>query len=62
MTYTGSEERMMEDVEMQALKTYPPPQSGSSSAIMVSNQINITHEARSSQPSEQPTQNAHVAW
>ena len=61
MTYTENEERMMEDVKMQALKTHPPPRSGSSSAIMASNQINITHETRSSQHSEQPTQNAQEA-
>ncbi|KAI1828891.1 hypothetical protein DTO027I6_10040 [Penicillium roqueforti] len=61
MTYTEYEERVMEDVKMQALKTNPPPRSGSSSAIMFSNQINITHETRSSHHSEQPTQNSQEA-
>ncbi|KAH8693698.1 hypothetical protein BGW36DRAFT_301477 [Talaromyces proteolyticus] len=64
MTFTESEERMMDDVRMQNLKTAPAPTSGdpSSSAIVVSNQIDITHETRSSQHSENSEQNTHRAW
>jgi hypothetical protein len=62
MTYTEGEEQMMESVNMQTLETYPSPTSASPSAIVVTNQIDITHETRSSQHSEQLTQNAHEAW
>ncbi|KAJ5832858.1 hypothetical protein N7474_001169 [Penicillium riverlandense] len=64
MTFTESEERMMGDVKMQGLKTYPDPASDtpSSSAIVVSNQIDITHESRSSHPSDQAIQSTHETW
>ncbi|CAI7586528.1 unnamed protein product [Penicillium glandicola] len=66
MSFTESEERMMEDVKMQNLKTYPAPLSGnpSSGAIVVSNQIDITHEIRPgcSPHNEQPVNNTPQAW
>ncbi|RAH51261.1 uncharacterized protein BO95DRAFT_510276 [Aspergillus brunneoviolaceus CBS 621.78] len=56
LTFTESEERMMDDVKMQALKAYPAPVSphpgADSGAIVVSNQIEITHETRSSAHSD----------
>lgn len=64
MSFTESEERMMEDVKMQNLKTYEGPTSGnpSSGAIVVSNQIDITHETRTTPQSEQPVKNVSSAW
>jgi hypothetical protein len=68
MTFTESEERMMEDVRMQNLKTSPAPapapESGNptSNTIMVSSQIDITHETRSSQHSQNSTQDVHDVW
>lgn len=64
MTFTESEERMVEGVKMQSLKTYPAPASDtpSSSTIVVSNQIDITHETRSSHTSDQAMQNTREAW
>jgi hypothetical protein len=60
ITFTESEERMMESV--QKLKTYPEPSCNPSPGIiMVSNQIDITHETRRSLISEQPVQNTHEA-
>ncbi|KAB8074039.1 hypothetical protein BDV29DRAFT_127641 [Aspergillus leporis] len=43
-TFSESEERMVGDVKMQSLKAYPAPATG----IVVSNQIEVTHEDRSS--------------
>ncbi|OQE08230.1 hypothetical protein PENVUL_c010G08086 [Penicillium vulpinum] len=64
MSFTESEERMMEDVKMQNIKTYPADVSGkaSSGAIMVSNQIDITHETRSNPHSEPPVKNSPPKW
>lgn len=67
MTFTESEERMMQDVKMQTLKTYPAPtttpsETPSSSAIVVSNQIDITHENRSSRASDQAVQSSREVW
>ncbi|CRG86688.1 hypothetical protein PISL3812_03698 [Talaromyces islandicus] len=64
MTFTESEERMMEDVRMQNLKSSPASASESpaSNAIMVSNQIEVTHETRSSQHSQNSTQDVHDVW
>ncbi|KAJ5385004.1 hypothetical protein N7517_002915 [Penicillium concentricum] len=64
MSFTESEERMMEDVKMQNIKTYPAALNGKTStgAIMVSNQIDITHETRPSQKSEPPVKNAPPTW
>ncbi|KAJ5625919.1 hypothetical protein N7510_002228 [Penicillium lagena] len=64
MTFTESEERMMEDVKMQSLRPYPAPASDtpSSGAIVVSNQIDITHETRSSHPSDEAMQDTREIW
>ncbi|KGO77306.1 hypothetical protein PITC_092660 [Penicillium italicum] len=64
MSFTESEERMMEDVKMQNLRTLevPTPGNPSSSAIIVSNQIDITHETRPIPRSIPPVQNGPVAW
>ncbi|KAJ5834591.1 hypothetical protein N7447_000617 [Penicillium robsamsonii] len=64
MSFTESEERMMEDVKMQNIKTYPAPLNDKTStgAIMVSNQIDITHETRPNQQSEPPVKNALPTW
>ncbi|PYH80289.1 hypothetical protein BO82DRAFT_313273 [Aspergillus uvarum CBS 121591] len=51
LTFTESEERMMDDMKMQTLKAYPrrlgTHQDTGNGAIVVSNQIEITHETRS---------------
>ncbi|CAI7588966.1 uncharacterized protein N7487_004494 [Penicillium crustosum] len=64
MSFTESEERMMEDVKMQNLKAYPTaiPGNPASGAIMVSNQIDITHETRTIPQSEQPVKKGTEAW
>lgn len=64
MSFTESEERMMEDVKMQNLKAYPAPMSGNpaSGAIVVSNQIDITHETRTNHNSEQTGKKSPEAW
>lgn len=64
MSFTESEERMMEDVKMQNLKAYPTamPDNPASGAIVVSNQIDITHETRTIPQSEQPVKKGIEAW
>ncbi|KAJ5779441.1 hypothetical protein N7457_007161 [Penicillium paradoxum] len=64
ITFTDSEERLMEDVQMRNLKTYlaPVSDSSSSSAIVVSNQIDITHETQRSQDIKQPVPKAPDSW
>jgi hypothetical protein len=49
LTFSESEERIVDDVEMGNLKSFDPPDTGgehSSGGIVVSNQIEITHEDR----------------
>ncbi|KAB8235699.1 uncharacterized protein BDW43DRAFT_25348 [Aspergillus alliaceus] len=47
LTYTESEERMVDDVKMHRLKASPvPPTPGSANSIMVYNQIEVTREER----------------
>ncbi|CAI7623357.1 unnamed protein product [Penicillium palitans] len=64
MSFTESEERMMEDVKMRNLKAYPTTIPGNpvSGAIVVSNQIDITHETRTVPQSEQPMKKGTEAW
>lgn len=64
MSFTESEERMMEDVKMQNLKAYPAAITGNptSGAIVVSNQIDITHESRPISQIEQPVKKGTQAW
>ncbi|KAE8149094.1 hypothetical protein BDV25DRAFT_141146 [Aspergillus avenaceus] len=59
MTFSESEERMMENVKMQNLKAYPAPSSGDANGIVVSHQIEVTHEGRSRRNSESDTQHVH---
>jgi hypothetical protein len=49
---------------MQNLKAYPTAMPGNpaSGAIVVSNQIDITHETRTIPQSEQPVKKATEAW
>ncbi|PYH94864.1 hypothetical protein BO71DRAFT_449827 [Aspergillus ellipticus CBS 707.79] len=64
LTFTESEERMMADVEMQTLKPYqaPAPGTHSQSAIVVSNQIEITHETKSINLGDSSAQGGDEAW
>ncbi|CAG8898017.1 unnamed protein product [Penicillium egyptiacum] len=64
MSFTESEERMMEEVKMQNLKAYPAPMPGNqaSSAIVVSNEIDITHETRTNAHGEQPVKKTPGVW
>ncbi|KAJ5879212.1 hypothetical protein N7455_002677 [Penicillium solitum] len=63
MSFTESEERMMEDLKMQNLKAYPTGMPATASgAIVVSNQIDITHETRTIPQSEQPVKKGTEAW
>jgi hypothetical protein len=64
MSFTESEERMMEEVKLQNMKAYPAPmpRNQASGAIVVSNEIDITHETRADQNSEQPVKDAPGVW
>ncbi|KAJ5574054.1 uncharacterized protein N7459_008481 [Penicillium hispanicum] len=63
MTFSESEERIVGDMKMQNLKVYTGPvgDTPASNGIVVSNQIEVTHETRSSHTSE-PAQNVHETW
>ncbi|RAL07866.1 uncharacterized protein BO97DRAFT_428907 [Aspergillus homomorphus CBS 101889] len=64
LTFTESEERMMGDMKMQTLKAYPAPADVTdtpNSAIVVSNQIEITHETRRSSRIESEPSSTHAA-
>ncbi|OGM47934.1 hypothetical protein ABOM_002713 [Aspergillus bombycis] len=63
LTLTESEERMVGDVKMQNLKTYPSSPTGTvASSILVSNRIEVTHEDRSSRNSELDPHRLHETW
>ncbi|KAE8370866.1 hypothetical protein BDV27DRAFT_165021 [Aspergillus caelatus] len=63
LTLTESEERMVGDVKMQNLKTYPASPTGTvASSILVSSRIEVTHEDRSSRNSELDPQRLHETW
>ncbi|CAI7623067.1 unnamed protein product [Penicillium viridicatum] len=64
MSFTESEERMMEDVKMQNLKAYPTAMTGNptSGAIVVSNQIDIIHEPRPISQIQQPVKKGTQTW
>ncbi|KAE8332549.1 hypothetical protein BDV39DRAFT_216650 [Aspergillus sergii] len=63
LTLTESEERMVGDVKMQNLKTYPASPTGTvASSILVSNRIEVTHEDRSSRNSELDPHRLHETW
>ncbi|KAF6806947.1 hypothetical protein CSOJ01_08521 [Colletotrichum sojae] len=61
MTFTESEERIMLDVKMQDMKnsTSPAPGSKPPNGIVVSNEIEVTMEDRTSQFGEQKPQRTH---
>lgn len=64
LTFTESEEQMMNDVKLQSLKAYVVPGSGNhlTNGIVVSNEIAVTTEDRSSHPGEQYPQRVHETW
>ncbi|UDD65586.1 hypothetical protein AFCA_012762 [Aspergillus flavus] len=63
LTLTESEERMVGDVKMQNLKTYPASPTGTvASSILVSNRIEVTHEDRSRRNSELDPDRLHETW
>lgn len=65
MTFTESEERIVENVQLERLKAYAGPggEPTSPPGIMVSSQIEVTHEARRSANSvPQPEQTVHEPW
>ncbi|KAA8641457.1 uncharacterized protein ATNIH1004_001922 [Aspergillus tanneri] len=64
MTFTESEERMMDGVKMQTLKEYPQPiaEPVSPTGIVVSNEVEVTHESRSSHTSKQELRDVREAW
>ncbi|KAK6812489.1 hypothetical protein RU639_011735 [Aspergillus parasiticus] len=63
LTLTESEERMVGDVKMQNLKTYPASPTGTvASSILISNRIEVTHEDRSSRNSELDPHRLHETW
>ena len=56
LTFTESEERIVGDMKLHNLKVYSGPVSDThtSNGIVVSNQIEVTHETRSSHTSDHP--------
>lgn len=54
----------MEEVKMQNLKAYQAPMPGNQApgAIVVSNEIDITHETRANENSDQPVKDAPGVW
>ncbi|KAF9871151.1 hypothetical protein CkaCkLH20_11320 [Colletotrichum karsti] len=64
-TFTESEERIMKDVKLQDIKgssVSPTPGSKPPNGIVVSNEIEVTTEDRTSQFVEQRPQRVHEAW
>lgn len=66
MTFNESEERIVDDVHLEGLKAYAGPDdenTTSNAGIVVSKQIEVTHEARRSANSvPMPEPNAHEPW
>lgn len=65
MTFNDSEERMVEEVKMQNMKTFDGSHSHhhQPSGIVVSNEVEVTHEDRRSQNSDhQPAHRVHETW
>lgn len=65
MTFNESEERIVDNVQLEGLKAYAGPvgENTSSNGIVVSSQIEVTHEARRSANSvPMPEQNVHEPW
>jgi len=63
-TFSESEERMVDEVKMQDLKAFAAPASDNRppDGILVSNQVEVTHEDRNSRNSEQHVQRGHESW
>ncbi|PYH32041.1 uncharacterized protein BO87DRAFT_339704 [Aspergillus neoniger CBS 115656] len=59
LTFTESEERMMQDIKLQTLEPHEGPTAG---AIMVSNQIEVTHQTRNSHAREPPAPGEDIHW
>ncbi|GAQ35537.1 hypothetical protein ASPNIDRAFT_194165 [Aspergillus niger] len=59
LTFTESEERMMHDIKLQTLEPHEGPAAG---AIMVSNQIEVTHQTRNSHAREPPAPGEDGNW
>ncbi|PWY76022.1 hypothetical protein BO94DRAFT_605213 [Aspergillus sclerotioniger CBS 115572] len=59
LTFTESEERMMDDVKLQTLGPYEAPAPGT---IIVSNQVEVSHETRSCHPSESSAPCGQGTW
>lgn len=57
MTFSESEERMVGDIKLDNMKNGQPP-----NAIVVSNQVEITHSDRNSQFDGRSAQRAHEQW
>ncbi|OKO97975.1 hypothetical protein PENSUB_9555 [Penicillium subrubescens] len=65
MTFNESEERIVDNVHLEGLKAYAGPvgENTSSNGIVVSSQIEVTHEAiRSANSVPMPEQNVHEPW
>ncbi|KAE8377936.1 hypothetical protein BDV26DRAFT_281430 [Aspergillus bertholletiae] len=63
LTLTESEERMVGDIKMQNLKSYPVSPTGTvTSSILVSNRIEVTHEDRPRRNSELDPERLHETW
>ncbi|KAB8075252.1 hypothetical protein BDV29DRAFT_172331 [Aspergillus leporis] len=66
LTFTGSEERMVDDIKMQNLEKYKEPKSPcSANSIMVSSRVEITRKdrtQRSSHNSELDPEHLHESW
>lgn len=65
LTLNESEERMVDGVKMQNMKVYaaaPETSPTTPGGIMVSNQVDVTTESRSSHNGERPVQDAHETW
>ncbi|GJP88411.1 hypothetical protein AnigIFM59636_003675 [Aspergillus niger] len=59
LTFTESEERMMQDIKLQTLEPHEAPTAG---AIMVSNQIEVTHQTRNSHAEEPSAPRENANW
>jgi hypothetical protein len=63
-TYSESEERMVGEVKLEDLKVSASPASDSQppSGILVSNQVDVTHEEITSRNGQLPFQRVHESW
>jgi hypothetical protein len=63
-TFSGSEERIVDEVKMQDMKAFVAPMSDNCSpdGILVSNQVDVTHEDKTSRHGEHHLQRVHESW